>query len=83
MTEGPLLSADKTAQRLDMASSTLWRMERDGLLVGCRIYSKKYYTLESIQAFERRAMAGEFARPARGAAAASAARKNKAKRIPP
>jgi hypothetical protein len=66
---GKLISADKTAERLDLSASTVWRLERDGLLTGCHIYSKKYYTLESVAEFERRALAGEFSRPPRGAAA--------------
>ena len=30
-TPGPLLSAIKTQQRLDMCSSTIWRLEKEGL----------------------------------------------------
>ena len=70
-TPGPLLSAIKTQQRLDMCSSTIWRLEKEGLLEGVFIFKKKYYTLDSIERFERRAMAGEFARPLRGSAAKS------------
>jgi hypothetical protein len=71
-----LISADKTAERLDLSASTMWRLERDGLLIGCRIYSKKYYTLDSVAEFERRALAGEFSRSPRGAAA-SAGKRNR------
>ena len=70
-----LISSDKTTQRLDLSATTLWRLEHEGLLIGCRVFSKKYYTLDSIEEFERRALAGDFARPARGAAGVAAKKK--------
>jgi hypothetical protein len=71
----PLISSDKTARRLDVSSTTLWRLQRAGILIGCRIFSKKYFTLDSIEEFERRALAGDFARPPRGAAGVAAKKK--------
>jgi hypothetical protein len=67
--QGKLLSARKTRARLDFCPTTLWKLEKQRLLEGVTIFSKKYYTLESIEAFEERAMTGEFARSPRGAAA--------------
>jgi hypothetical protein len=69
--QGKFLSAIKTQQRLDMCPSTIWRLEKDGWLEGVFIFSKKYYTLDSIERFEGLALTGEFARPPRGAAAKS------------
>jgi hypothetical protein len=39
------------------------------LLEGVTVFSKKYFTVESVERFEERALAGEFARAPRGAAA--------------
>jgi hypothetical protein len=69
VTQGKLLSAHKTQQRLDLCSSTIWKLEKEGLLEGVFIFSKKYYTVASVNRFEDRALAGEFARARRGAAA--------------
>jgi hypothetical protein len=33
----PLLSARKTQERLDMCPSTIWKMERDGLIKGVNV----------------------------------------------
>jgi hypothetical protein len=68
-TQGPLLSARKTRDRLDFCPTTIWKLEKEGILVGVTIFSKKYFTLESIETFEQRAMTGEFAHSPRGAAA--------------
>ena len=67
--QGKLLSARKARARLDLCPTTLWKLERQGLLQGVTVFSKKYYTIESVEAFEERAMTGEFARAPRGAAA--------------
>jgi hypothetical protein len=66
---GILISGAKTHQRLDLSSTMIWQLEKQGLLEGVNIFGKKYYTLESVERFEQRALAGEFARPSRGAAA--------------
>ena len=67
---GPLLSARKTRERLDSRSYSLG-VRKEGFLEGVFIFSKEHYTLDIIERFERRAMAGEFARPVRGSAAKS------------
>jgi hypothetical protein len=69
ITQGKLLSAAKTRQRLDLCASTTWRLEKDGVLKGVSVLGKKYFTVQSIERFEDRALAGEFARAPRGAAA--------------
>jgi hypothetical protein len=68
-TQSKLLSAHKTRERLDLCPTTLWKLEKKGLLEGVTVFSKKYYTVASIERFEDRALAGEFARAPRGAAA--------------
>ena len=68
-TQGPLLSARKTRDRLDFCPTTIWKLEKEGLLEGVSVFAKKYYTVESVEAFEQRARLGEFARAPRGAAA--------------
>lgn len=69
--QGKLLSARKTQERLDLCPTTLWKLEKGGLLEGVAVFSKKYFTVASVERFEERAMTGEFARPPRGAAAKS------------
>jgi hypothetical protein len=76
-THGKLLSAQKTHQRLDLCPSTLWKLEKEGLLEGVMVFSKKYYTVASIERFEDRALSGEFARAPRGAAAWPPCKNNK------
>jgi hypothetical protein len=39
------------------------------VLEGVSVFGKKYFTVQSIERFEDRALAGEFARAPRGAAA--------------
>jgi len=51
-----------------MDGSTAWRMRRKGWLKTINIAGKPYLTLDAIQEFERRAVAGEFSQPASGAA---------------
>ena len=53
----------------------LYLLERKGILKGVNVFGKKGYTRESILDFEKRVMAGEFARPPRGAAARSQKKK--------
>jgi hypothetical protein len=68
-TQGKLISARKAQARLDLCPTTLWKLEKQGLLEGVTVFSKKYFTVESVERFEERALAGEFARAPRGAAA--------------
>jgi hypothetical protein len=68
-TQGKLVSARKARARLDLCPTTLWKLEKSGLLDGVTVFSKKYYTVASIERFEDRALTGEFARAPRGAAA--------------
>lgn len=51
---------------------TLWRRRKLGLIKCVNIFGKVYVDLQSLAEFDRRAAAGEFAKPPRGAAAASA-----------
>ncbi len=51
---------------------TLWRRRKLGLIKCVNIFGKVYVDLESLAAFDRRAAAGEFAKPPRGAAGRSA-----------
>jgi hypothetical protein len=55
----------------------LYLLERKGILKGVNVFGKKGYTLESILDFEKRVMAGEFARRPRGAAAKSQKKREK------
>ena len=50
---------------------TLWRRRKLGLIKCVNIFGKVYVDLQSLAEFDRRATAGEFARPAAGAAAVS------------
>jgi hypothetical protein len=68
-TQGKLISARKVKARLDLCPTTLWKLEKQGLLEGVTVFTKKYFTMESVERFEERALAGEFARAPRGAAA--------------
>jgi hypothetical protein len=74
-TQGKLISARKAQARLDLCPTSIWKLEKQGLLEGVNMFGKKYFTVASIEAFEERAMTGEFARSPRGAAATAAARK--------
>jgi hypothetical protein len=67
-----LISAAKVQEELDVSAPTLRRRERQGLLTPINIYGKKYYRRDEVAEFERRAIAGEFASPPRGAAALKA-----------
>ena len=40
-TQGKLISARKARARLDLCPTTLWKLEKSGLLEGVMIYSKK------------------------------------------
>ena len=72
----PLISARKVRARLDLCPTTLWKLEKQGLLEGVTVFSKKYFTVESVERFEERALAGEFARAPRGAAGRPAEKEN-------
>ena len=50
---------------------TLWRWVRRGWIKVVNISGKNYVDLQSLAEFDRRAAAGEFARPPSGAAGAS------------
>jgi len=47
---------------------TLWRWEKRGWIRTSNINGRKYVIMASLQEFDRRAIAGEFARRPRGAA---------------
>jgi hypothetical protein len=51
---------------------TLWRRRKLGLIKCVNIFGKVYVDLQSLAEFDRRAAAGEFAKPPHGAAGASA-----------
>jgi hypothetical protein len=51
---------------------TFWRWERRGWIKTINICGKKYVDLQSLVEFDRRAAAGEFAKPPAGAAGKSA-----------
>jgi hypothetical protein len=59
-THGKLISARKARVRLDLCPVTLWKLEKQGLLEGVTILSKKYYTTQSVERFEERAMTGSL-----------------------
>lgn len=53
----------------NLSPTTLWRYRKNGWLVTINIAGRPYLTPTAIQDFEERAVAGEFSRPPRGAAA--------------
>ena len=71
-TTAGLRAARPVARERAISDVTLWRWERRGWIKAINICGKKYADLESLAAFDRRAAAGEFAKPPHGAAGASA-----------
>jgi hypothetical protein len=67
-----LRAVKAVARDRGISDVTLWRWERRGWIKTVNICGKKYADLESLAAFDRRAAAGEFAKPPHGAAGASA-----------
>ena len=53
-TQGKLISARKAQARLDLCPTTVWKLEKQGLLKGVSVYGKKYFTVQSIERFEDR-----------------------------
>jgi hypothetical protein len=66
-----LRSAKAVARDRGISDVTLWRWQRRGWIKAVNICGKNYICLQSLADFDRRAAAGEFARPPVGAAAAS------------
>ena len=67
-----LRAAKAVCRDRGISDVTLWRWERRGWIKTINICGKKYADLESLAEFDRRAAAGEFAKPPHGAAGASA-----------
>jgi len=67
-----LRAVKAVARERGISDVTLWRWERRGWIKTVNICGKKYADLESLAQFDRRAAAGEFAKPPHGAAGASA-----------
>jgi hypothetical protein len=67
-----LRAVKAVARDRGISDVTLWRWERRGWIKTVNICGKKYAVLESLAEFDRRAAAGEFAKPPHGAAGASA-----------
>ena len=66
-----LRSAKAVCRDRGESDVTLWRRRKLGLIKCVNIFGKVYVDLQSLAEFDRRAAAGEFARPAAGAAAVS------------
>ena len=50
---------------MGVTRETLWRWRRDGLLKTININGRHYVAAEEAADFKRRALAGQFAKPAR------------------
>ncbi len=75
---GGLRAATAVCRDRGISDTTLWRMGKRGWVKIVNIYGKCYVDMESLAEFDRRAAAGEFAKPPAGAAGKSAeARKAK------
>jgi len=66
-----LRSAKAVCRDRGESEVTLWRRRKLGLIKCVNIFGKVYVDLQSLAEFDRRAAAGEFAKPPSGAAAAS------------
>jgi hypothetical protein len=66
-----LFTQDKFARDMSVTRETLWRWRRDGLLKTINIRGRHYVTAEDVADFKQRALAGQFAKPAKRPAAAS------------
>ena len=60
-----LFAQDRFAEDMNVTRETLWRWRRDGLLKTININGRHYITAEEAADFKRRALAGQFAKPAR------------------
>ena len=58
-----LVAFDTWLAELNKTRITGFRWRRDGLIETVNIHGRLYVTRESIAAFERRAIAGEFSKP--------------------
>lgn len=67
-----LRAANAVCRDRGISDVTLWRWARRGWIKTANISGKVYVDLTSIGEFDRRAAAGEFAKPPRGAARKSA-----------
>lgn len=74
-TAGGLRAAKAVARERGISDTTIWRWERRAWITTVNISGKKYVCLRSLGEFDRRAAAGEFAKPPAGAAANSAAQR--------
>ncbi len=61
-------SAKKVARDEGVSEMTIWRRIKQGLLTKVNINGRAYITIESLERFYERAMAGEFAQAPHGAA---------------
>ena len=72
ITTAGLRAAKAVARDRGISDVTLWRWDRRRWIRTVNICGKKYVDLQSLGEFDRRAAAGEFAKPPHGAAGASA-----------
>ncbi len=57
-----LCAYDKWLENMGISAATGWRWRRDGLITTVNIYGRIYLARDVVEAFERRAAAGEFAK---------------------
>ena len=57
-----LAAYDHWLADLGISAATGWRWRRDGLITTVNICGRLYVSREAVEAFERRAAAGEFAK---------------------
>jgi hypothetical protein len=57
-----LSAYDKWLEDMGISAATGWRWRRDGLITTVNILGRVYISREVVEAFERRAAAGEFAK---------------------
>ncbi len=67
-----LRAAKAVCRDRGVSDTTLWRWGNRGWIKVVNICGKTYVDLQSLAEFDRRAAAGEFAKPPHGAAGASA-----------
>ena|ERR1039458_751663 len=67
-----LRAAKAVCRDKGISDTTLWRWGKRGWIKLVNVCGKSYVDLQSLAEFDRRAAAGEFAKPPHGAAGASA-----------
>jgi predicted site-specific integrase-resolvase len=59
----PMMSLDKFIEQTGLSAVTLWRYRKKGMLTTVNICGRQYILRSEIGRFNKRAAAGEFAKP--------------------